>query len=345
MKKTILTVLLLAFAVSAAVWAQTGSGVKNYVVTIEGWWAGPAGDARAGKPVYGTYTISARSETEALSEARSQFRGQYPNYRNIGETVVNTTPTNTRPMQKAMFPSSGSAPSSQSAPSAPSAPVPVTSAQVLILSIADALGSKNYDAAIHYSNEGIRLYPNDALYYFGRGEAYHYKGDYDRAIADYTSAIRLDPNRASYYKDRGDVYYGKRDYDRAIDDYTSAIRLDPKLVYAHSGLRNAYNRKNNPDAPEGQLLFDGKGNKVINGVKLEVFDGALHMTMTDTNSDNVILRVVYVLYFADGSNRGPSTSTLRRVNGRQVSSGDSYSSARSRITAAEIIEVSAESQP
>ena len=90
--------IVLAFAVPATVFAQdftggtilaqtTGSGIKNYVVTIEGWWVGPAGDPRARTPVYGTYSISARSESEALSEARSRFKNQYPQYRIIDESV------------------------------------------------------------------------------------------------------------------------------------------------------------------------------------------------------------------------------------------------------------------
>jgi tetratricopeptide (TPR) repeat protein len=419
MKKTICTVLLLVFAVSAAVWSQTGSGIKNYVVTIEGFWIGPAGDPRAGKSVYGTYTISARSETEALSEARSRFRGEYPSYRNVGERVVNTTPTNTRPAQEAMSPSSGSASSSRSAPSASSAPLSLTSEQELYAFIVFALRGNNYDTAIRLLTDAIRLDPNNAShyglrgavyydgkrdydraiadltsairleqnkanYYNNRGDAYNSKGDYDRAIADYTSAIRLDPNEtdyynsrinaynskgdhdsaiadcsslirlypnnAYYYNSRANAYNSKRDYDSAIADCTSAIRLDPNFTKAYRARALALNRKNNPDAAvpaypegEGQLLLAREGNKVINGVRLEVFDGVLRMT--DTNSDNVIRSVVYVLYFADGSSQDPSTLTLGLGrDGRKINNWTA-SSRRLPVIAAEIIEVSAESQP
>ncbi len=74
------------------------------------------------------------------------------------------------------------------------------------------------------NTEVIRLDPNEARAYRGRGIAYSAKGDYDDAIADYTEANRLDPKDAVTYAVRGTAYSAKDDYDRAIADFTDAIR-------------------------------------------------------------------------------------------------------------------------
>jgi tetratricopeptide (TPR) repeat protein len=64
------------------------------------------------------------------------------------------------------------------------------------------------------------------------------KGDYDRAIAWYSEAIKLDPRFALAYSNRGSAYYFKGEFDRAIADYNEVIRLDPSdgLVHAWRGL-------------------------------------------------------------------------------------------------------------
>jgi Flp pilus assembly protein TadD len=43
--------------------------------------------------------------------------------------------------------------------------------------------------------------------YNGRGGALGRKKEYNKAIADYTEAIRLDPNDAGNYAGRGYVWY------------------------------------------------------------------------------------------------------------------------------------------
>ncbi|MDR1363285.1 MAG: tetratricopeptide repeat protein [Spirochaetaceae bacterium] len=46
---------------------------------------------------------------------------------------------------------------------------------------------------------------------------------YDKAITDYNRAVRLDPDFALAYNGRGNAYDGKGDYDRAIADCNQAV--------------------------------------------------------------------------------------------------------------------------
>ena len=91
----------------------------------------------------------------------------------------------------------------------------------------------DFDLAVRYYTEAIRLNPKDAATYNNRGYAYLQKGDSDKAIADYDEAIRLDPKYAKAHFFRGSGYEDKGDQDKAVADYTAAIRLDPKYARAY----------------------------------------------------------------------------------------------------------------
>ena len=51
---------------------------------------------------------------------------------------------------------------------------------------------EDYVGAVAAYSGAIKLDPKNAEAYFGRGEAYDFKGQYDKAMADSSEAIRLD---------------------------------------------------------------------------------------------------------------------------------------------------------
>ena len=63
-------------------------------------------------------------------------------------------------------------------------------------------------------------------------------GQPSRAIQDYDEAIRLNPQDASSYAGRGNLYQGIGQYERAVQDHDEAIRLDPEhsLAYVNRAL-------------------------------------------------------------------------------------------------------------
>ncbi|MDR0587673.1 MAG: tetratricopeptide repeat protein [Burkholderiales bacterium] len=89
-----------------------------------------------------------------------------------------------------------------------------------------ALDNGDYDSAIEYFNETLKVKPDSAGAYISRGIAFGSKGNIDQAIADFDQAIKLDPNRAYAYKNRGISYSSKGDFDKAIADFNESIKLD-----------------------------------------------------------------------------------------------------------------------
>ncbi len=93
---------------------------------------------------------------------------------------------------------------------------------------------RDFDQAIASYTEAIRLDPQRAGAYVGRGVSRRAKGDVDGAIADHSEAIRLDPRSVSAYVNRGIARRSKGDMDGAIADYTEAIRLNPRDAVAYN---------------------------------------------------------------------------------------------------------------
>ena len=93
---------------------------------------------------------------------------------------------------------------------------------------------------IDYFSKAIRLNPELAEAYTGRGMAYSDLEDYNKAVADYTKAIELNPDIAQNYNNRGWAYGKLGNYDRAVADYTRAIRIDPHYAGAFNNRGVAY---------------------------------------------------------------------------------------------------------
>jgi len=109
----------------------------------------------------------------------------------------------------------------------------------------------HYQEAINDYNEVIKLYP-EKLYpkiklypelasaYAGRGFAYGQLDEYPKALNDFTKALELDPKYTKAYAFRGAVYGELGEYKKAINDYNEAIELDPKFATVYYTRGAAY---------------------------------------------------------------------------------------------------------
>ena len=57
--------------------------------------------------------------------------------------------------------------------------------------------------------------------------------DFQGAVVEFSEAIKIDPDNASYYYERGDAYSQIPEYQRAYDDYSKAINLKSDFTDAH----------------------------------------------------------------------------------------------------------------
>jgi tetratricopeptide (TPR) repeat protein len=93
-----------------------------------------------------------------------------------------------------------------------------------------------YDRALDDFYEAIRLDPNDAFAFCGRGATWACLEDYAKAIADFGEAIRIEPTFVHAYVSRGEAFREQQAYRSAIADFEAAMRLAPGYAWAVNGL-------------------------------------------------------------------------------------------------------------
>ena len=117
-----------------------------------------------------------------------------------------------------------------------------------------AYNNKDYQLAIYYFTEVIKLNPNYSIIYYSRGLIKYYLKDYEVAIEDYNKAIELNPNSFEAYNNRGlakcDLANTKEknsgEYNKlineAIEDCNKAIELNNNYLIAfyNRGLAKSY---------------------------------------------------------------------------------------------------------
>ncbi|XP_015957330.1 translocon at the outer membrane of chloroplasts 64 [Arachis duranensis] len=90
-----------------------------------------------------------------------------------------------------------------------------------------AYKDKQWQKAIGFYSEAIKLSGNNATYYSNRAQAYLEHGSYLQAEADCTKAINLDKKNVKAYFRRGTAREMLGFYKDAIDDFKYALVLEP----------------------------------------------------------------------------------------------------------------------
>ena len=90
---------------------------------------------------------------------------------------------------------------------------------------------KKYDEAMKYYTQAIKINPSYAIAYSNLGATYYSLGKYNDAILTYRKAIKTDPNYANAYFNKGNFYYFKKDYKKAIFNYTLGINITPSAEF------------------------------------------------------------------------------------------------------------------
>lgn len=117
---------------------------------------------------------------------------------------------------------------------------------------------KKYREAIDEFNRAIRLSPDSAVAYHGRGVAHQNNGDLNQAIDDFGKVIEINPQQpplfypeypylASAYHYRGNAYLQKSEFDLAIADFNRALELQPNSVEDYYARGKAHSSKKQTD--------------------------------------------------------------------------------------------------
>ncbi len=90
--------------------------------------------------------------------------------------------------------------------------------------------NKDYEKAVYYFTEAIKIRPDQAAAYYNRGLVYSKMREWTNAIPDYDKAIKLDPNYAQAYINRGAAWLHKEGWDKAKSDLTTARDMGSDIV-------------------------------------------------------------------------------------------------------------------
>ena len=91
---------------------------------------------------------------------------------------------------------------------------------------------KEYDRAIEYFDESIKLDPQDANAWSNKGLALHGLGKFVEAIQCYDQAIKLDPQDANAWSNKGLALNNMGKCNDAIKYFERSLRVDPNYALA-----------------------------------------------------------------------------------------------------------------
>lgn len=107
------------------------------------------------------------------------------------------------------------------------------------------INNKNYDQAIAYYNEAIRIDPCFTEGLNNLGTAFFKQGRFEQAIANYQEAINCDPNYLPAYYNRANTLYELKEYFNALEDLAKIEVTHPDTAVTfftkglvHTKLRN-----------------------------------------------------------------------------------------------------------
>ncbi len=101
----------------------------------------------------------------------------------------------------------------------------------------------NYQEALRYIDEAIRLNPTNTSYWLYKADYEYETGQLKEALDDIGSCIETSPEYFGYYYRRGFFEDNAGLIDEAIEDYSTAILLEPDYFYSYLGRGDMYMKK------------------------------------------------------------------------------------------------------
>ncbi|KAA8909200.1 glutamine-rich cytoplasmic protein [Sphaerosporella brunnea] len=86
-----------------------------------------------------------------------------------------------------------------------------------------AMSQKDYQTAIDYYSQALKIHPTNPIYLSNRAAAYSSVGNYDAAIKDAEIAVDTDPSYSKAWSRLGHARYSTNDFKGAMDAYKAGI--------------------------------------------------------------------------------------------------------------------------
>src|SRR5258708_10581053 len=96
------------------------------------------------------------------------------------------------------------------------------------------LQAKRYQEALANINQAIRLDPDDASNYNGKGLVFSELKRYEEALPAFEQAIQLNPYFTNAYMNKGFALYNLKRYEEALPTFERAIQLEPANAIAYN---------------------------------------------------------------------------------------------------------------
>ncbi len=98
---------------------------------------------------------------------------------------------------------------------------------------------QEYDKALHYLNNHLKLVAGDATTLQMIGHSYFAKEEYEKAIEYYSRSVEIQED-ANIYNFIGVAYSHLRDFENALAPFERAVELDPNLAPVYENLAALY---------------------------------------------------------------------------------------------------------
>lgn len=104
---------------------------------------------------------------------------------------------------------------------------------------------KEYQLAISYYDQGMKLKSNNAFILNNRGYVFMQLGEMEKAIEDINKSIVIDPDNSWAYRNKGIYFYNSEDYANAERLLNRSIEMNDSLPLSHYFLGKIYIRRGN----------------------------------------------------------------------------------------------------
>jgi tetratricopeptide (TPR) repeat protein len=174
------------------------------------------------------------------------------------------------------------------------------------LSQARALIRKqDWQALLDWCREWTQSEAEDAIAWFGLGDAYNRLTRYEDAIYPLFKSTSIDPNNADVWFSFGYAYHQLKRYGESIDALHKSVRIDPKNILAWRTLGFAYIQVKHYDSailalqksisiePKDAIAWYTLGSAyVLSGKRTAAMDTARELRRLDTSRANNLFKLI-----------------------------------------------------